>query len=575
MDTKWIIDQRPNPMADLMVREIGVSPLIAKIMVSRGVNDINTGRSYVSANSTLTYGQWDGNKQTEIAAERIITAIINRELIYVYGDFDADGVTSTASMVTILRNLGAIVRPYIPKRVDEGYGLNKNAIDLIARKGAKLIITVDCGIRSIEEAAYCRDVTGIDIIITDHHNFGNDIPESMALINPKDPRYQYTDPMLAGAGVAFRFGEYLYRYAMGSKAIKKPNIDWYEMASKLTQVVSIGTVADLVPLNEIYNRVIVKHGLHEFMVNPHLGVKALAQASRLSYGLTSTELGFNLGPRINAAGRLRDAMQAYKMLMSNDFEEALIRAMELNSLNELRQDLTKSTYDQAKLILGDELNTNPYLAFVAGEGFTPGIVGLVAGKLMNELNRISLVIEVSGKEAHGSARSIKGISIIDMLDRCSHLLTKYGGHNQAAGFTVDADKIPEFKATLQAAIEENLNAEDMIPSINIDAVIPIQEVDDSFYQKLKVLEPTGKSNEQAIFQSNVVLAEKRKMGKTNDHVGFTISLGEGKELKGVAFGWGPRIHLLGVPLKMAYTVSKNTYNGVTSTQVMVEDFDIL
>jgi single-stranded-DNA-specific exonuclease len=564
-------------MVDQLVNEIGVTQLVAKIMVARGVDNINTGRHYIATNSTLSYGEWNGNEQTERAADRIITAIINGELIYVYGDFDADGVTSCAAMMTTLRALGAKnLKPYIPKRVDEGYGVNKKALNFMAKDGAKLVITVDCGIRSIEEARYCRDVCGMDIIITDHHNFGNDVPDSYALINPKDPRYPYTDPMLAGSGVAFRFGEYLYRYAMGTGAIKKPRMEWAEIASQLTQMVAIGTVADLVPLNEIYNRVIVKHGLSEYMRNPQTGVKALAEASRLSYGLTSTELGFNLGPRINAAGRLQDAMLAYRMLMAKEYEEALIKAMELNVLNERRQELTKTTYDQAKLILGSEIDTNPYMAFVPGEGFTPGIVGLVAGKLMNELNRISLVMEISGTEAHGSARSIKGISIIDMLDLCQDLLIAYGGHNQAAGFTLKAENIPEFKARLQAGIEANLRSEDMIPSINIDSVVPIQDVNEKFLGELKVLEPTGKSNEEPVFQSNsVILSSRRVIGKNSDHVSFTIATSPGKELSGVAFGWGNRIKALGVPLNIAYTVGKNSYNGKTSTQIMVKDFSLI
>lgn len=564
-------------MVDQLISEIGVIPLVAKIMVARGINSVEKGRHYIGTNSTLSYGEWDGNQQTEIAADRIITAIINGELIYVYGDFDADGVTSTATLMTTLRHLGAKnIIPYIPQRVDEGYGVNKKALNLMAKNGGKLVITVDCGIRSVEEARYCSEECGMDMIITDHHTFGQDIPEPLALINPKDTRYPYTDPMLAGAGVAFRFSEYLYRYAMGTNAIKRPRLEWAEIASQLTQMVAIGTVADLVPLNEIYNRVIVKQGLREFMRNPHIGVKALAEASRLSYGLTATELGFNLGPRINAAGRLQDAILAYHMLMDKEYDQALIKAMELNTLNERRQELTKTTYDQAKLILGSEIDTNPYMAFVPGEGFTPGIVGLVAGKLMNELNRISLVMEISGDEAHGSARSIKGISIIEMLDTCKDLLIAYGGHNQAAGFTLRSESIPEFKARLQSAIEANLKAEDMIPSINIDSVIPIQDINERFLSDLKVLEPTGKSNEEPVFQANsVVLSSRRVIGKNNDHVSFTIAVGQGKELGGVAFGWGDRIKLLGVPLNIAFTLGINRFKGESAIQLMAKDFSLL
>lgn len=551
------------------VNGIGVNHIVAQTMYNRGIKDLTAARFYVNASSTKI-GQWEGNEQVENASRRIMNAIINKEKIVIYGDFDADGVTSTRIAVLILEALGATVEPYIPSRIDEGYGLNTAAIDYLRlKRGAKLIVTVDCGIRSIEEAAYCNAVK-THLIVTDHHNFGDDIPDAFAVINPKDKRYTYGDSMLAGAGVSFRFFEYLYHYMVKIAPLSnKPKIGWDNLRSQAIQLAMIGTVADLVPLQHLYNRVIVKEGLKMAAENPLIGLEALIRASGLK-SLKSTDIAFGIAPRINAAGRLDNAMIAYDAFAALYTEEADKIANALNILNGQRQDFTKGAYAEAMDILAKDKNKSPYINFIY-HNIRGGILGLVAGKISGETNTPTVVMSSDGAVAHASARSIQGVNITAALEECKEYLISFGGHDQAAGLNIAVENIPAFREKLEDTISKMVDVSKMVPSFDVDAEIGIDNINTNLCNQLEVLEPVGNGNSQAVFISrNVQVLEQKVIGSEGTHYRISCATG-GAPIAGVFFGGVSKIGSISGRVDIIHTVEINDFRGNKTPQMNIKD----
>ena len=373
------------------------------------------------------------------AVERIRHAIRAWEPIAVYGDFDADGVTSTALMVQTLSALGADVRPYIPHRVDEGYGLNNGALAELKRDGVKLVITVDCGIRSVDEVAFANRL-GLDMIITDHHSVGPKLPPALAVINPKRSDCDYPFRDLAGVGLAFKLAQGLLRSNLQVSIRRDLTVELDE--SDLLDLVALGTVADLAPLLG-ENRSLVTRGLDRLNQPQRPGLQALMKQAGLAPGqVTASTIGFVLGPRLNAAGRMEDARLAYELLQTEDVVKAAQLAGELDRLNARRKEITAQSLEAAQAQI-EANGSDGYLHLVAGEEFLAGIVGLVAGRLAEQYYRPALVVELGDLQSRGSARSIAEFDITMALDRCADagLLVKHGGHAAAAGFTVENSKI--------------------------------------------------------------------------------------------------------------------------------------
>ncbi|MCA9898861.1 MAG: single-stranded-DNA-specific exonuclease RecJ [Anaerolineales bacterium] len=538
-------------------------PVMLQVLYNRGIikpGDIQAFLEGTYLESTDPFLLPDMDK----AVARIEQAIDNQEKIIVYGDFDADGVTSTVLLTQALRGMGAehnLVRPYIPDRVDEGYGLNVDALTELKEKGASLIITVDCGIRSVFEVEHANQI-GLEMIITDHHSLGPKMPPGTAIINPKRPDSQYPDDMLAGVGIAFKLAQ----------ALKQSRPDRATFSDDdLLDLVAIGTVADLAPLLK-ENRKLVIDGLKSLNNSKRAGIAALARAARLTPGsLTAESIAFGIGPRINAAGRLAHAYSAAKLLAANNSVDANRLADELDKLNRQRQKLTAELGELAEGMVASDAS----ILIAADEKFVSGVVGLVASRLAEKHYRPAIVMEQGEEESRGSCRSIDQFHITDALDEVADLLVRHGGHAQAAGFTVRNANLPEFLSRITEVAERKLRDLELVPTLSIDAEIALEEVDWALFEHLQQLEPTGAANPQPVLLSRgVEVVHHRAVGQSGAHLQLTLaadSLNGYREIGAIAFRQGEWANHLPQVIDLVYSVSVNEWRGNRNLQLMVQD----
>lgn len=550
----------------------GLPPVIAQILYNRGLADPQRAAAFLRAEA-LEPGQFLGVKRhggssIDRAVARIKRAIDRGEQIVVYGDFDADGVTSTALLTETLGALGANVRPYIPHRIDEGYGLNSDALLKLRREGASLVVTVDCGIRSVEEVSDGQ-AYGLDLIITDHHSLGPEIPRAHAVINPKLDDCAYPEPMLAGVGVAFRLAEALLTVIGPRRRISGP----LPTPDDLLDLVAIGTVADLAPLNRIENRALVKRGLSMLNQARRPGIRALLAVSGLQPGAVDAQaIGFALGPRINAAGRLDSAMLAYHLLTTTDEAEAAQLALRLQELNQRRQELTRAAHEA--IVNQIDLAADQPLIFASGP-YQPGIVGLVAGRLAEQFYRPAVVMEMGETESRASCRSIPQFDITRALDQCADLLVRHGGHAQAAGLTIRNENIPVFRDQLTQIVRSGLAGQDLRPTLEIDAELHADAITLELASLLQQLEPTGHEHPTPLFVTRGLrVLEARPVGKEGQHLKLRLARPNAPPVNGIGFrlfnNGGASIRP-GDWIDVVYALEINQWNGETSAQLRVED----
>jgi single-stranded-DNA-specific exonuclease len=497
------------------------------------------------------------------AVSRLRDAIRRGERIAVYGDFDTDGVTATALLVQTLSALGAQVEPYIPHRVDEGYGLNLDALRHLWQQGIRVVVTVDCGIRSIPEVTEASK--GLDLIVTDHHSVGEELPPAVAIINPKQPGCRYPFKDLAGVGLAFKLAQGLLR----AQNQMGPGVTLAE--ETLVDLVALGTVADLAPLLG-ENRSLVRRGLEALNEPSRPGVQALMADAGLRRGeVDATAIGFRLGPRLNAAGRIDTAMLAYDLLTNTDPLATKDLAEKLGRLNQRRQELTEQIVAAAEAqVLADDPEARLYLA--ASKDFLPGIVGLAASRLTEAYYRPSVVVELGERKSRGSCRSIPEFHITRALDACQDLLVRYGGHKAAAGFTVDTDKLDALRRRLQAIAAEQLADIELRPTLRIDAEIPLEEVDWAMHALLDEIEPCGVKNPKPVFASpGVEVRDQRAMGSERRHLKLTLRDGRGVAWDAVFFRRGELLGQVPGRVDVAYTLEANEWNHRKRLQLHVQD----
>lgn len=497
------------------------------------------------------------------ALERLERAIAAGEPIAVYGDYDVDGVAATAMLVHALQRLGASVRPYIPHRESEGYGLNGEALRALAEAGIRLVITVDCGARAVAEAALARSL-GLDLIVTDHHLPGEILPDAI-LINPKQPGCPYPFRDLAGVGVAYKLVQALH--ALHPHAPFDPE-DYLDL-------VALGTVTDLVPLLG-ENRALVARGLERLRAAGRLGVQALCQVAGLEPSQVDPwAISFILAPRLNAAGRLEHALAAYRLLITEDPEEARALAEDLDRRNRERQVLTQETEEAARaLAIPDD--QVPWLLFAASEDFRPGVVGLAAGRLAEAFYRPAVVISLMGDEGRGSARSIPEFHITQALDACADLLVRHGGHAAAAGFVVRRENLPRLRERLQELAARALGARALQPATVVEAVVPLPDVTWRLHQWIARLEPYGYGNPAPRFLSRgVVVRSARPVGSDGQHLRMVLTVPEGGPVwDAIAFRQGDRVAEArpGARLDVVFELRAERWNGEPRLTLHVEDF---
>lgn len=559
---RWVI--APLAPADHLKRFPDIAPLVVQILYNRGITDPDEMAAFLHADQPTTTAdlfQMAGMNRT---VDRIRRAIKAAEPIAIYGDYDVDGVTATALLVQTLAAFGANVRPYIPRRADEGYGLNPEALQHLKDDGVRLIITVDCGVRSLAEVAFAKTI-GLDLIISDHHMPTEDLPDAYALINPKQPDCPYPFKELAGVGLAFKIAQALLLVNAKTDTAK---VDLTE--DELLDLVALGTVADLAPLLG-ENRVLVARGLQQLRRTRRPGLRALLNFSGSKIIDTST-IGFALGPRLNAAGRLDHALNAYDLLMTTDPAVADRIALDLDSRNRDRQVLTRELFEKAREIVMEHADGSALL-FAADPSFNSGVVGLVASRLTEEFYRPSVVIEQGPHESRGSCRSIPEFHITRALDECRELFVRHGGHAAAAGFTVETAKLDILAQRLSEIAQRVLGGQELLPTLAVDAVLHLHKLKSDLFHALKQLEPHGYANATPLFASRgISIVELRTVGMEGSHLKMKVGDG-GTVFDAIGFKFGAMADRLarGDKLDIAYTFEENEWNGERKYQLNIKD----
>ncbi len=557
---RWEI--APRAAKEHFARFTDLPPLLVQVLYNRGLCDPESVAAFLSedAPSIDPYRL----KGLGDAVMRLRRAILDDEPIAVYGDYDVDGVTATAVLTQTLHGLGANVAPYIPDRFEEGYGLNVGALDKLAAQDVKVVVTVDCGVRALAEVEHGNQL-GLELIITDHHEpEGNRLPPARAVINPKQAGCPYPDRRLAGVGLAFRLAQALaWELARDGRALPFAVDD-------LLDLVALGTVADLAPLVG-ENRHMVRRGLALINARARPGVAALSDVAGLTPSQIDTgSIGYSLGPRLNAAGRIEHARAAYQLLVSQSIEQAAPFAHQLNEQNHERQRLTAEMVDQAAAQALEADPAAPVL-FAASAGFSPGVIGLAASRLVESHYRPAVVISIDGSEGRGSARSIPQFDITRALDECKDLLEKHGGHAAAAGFTVRLDRLDELKTRLSSVAAAQRAGGDWSPVLKIDALVRLSTLTLEMQTQLARLEPHGLENPQPIFVSRGVRVRGARTLKEGAHLKLTLLDENGRPWDAIAFRMGDRLSHVSDTIDIVYTLELNTWNGERRLQLNVKD----
>lgn len=557
---RWVL--APPPPPEVEARLSHYHRVLRSILAQRGV--ATAAEADIFLNGAALAADPFRMKGVGEAVSRLRFALRRGERIAVYGDFDADGITATALLTAALRALGADVHYYIPHRVDEGYGLNCQALDRLRARDCRVVVTVDCGIRSLDEVTYGQR-RGLDLIITDHHSVGPELPPARAVINPKQPGCRYPYKSLAGVGVAYRLAQGLLRVAQ--RVDRNGNLGLAE--EDLLDLVAIGTVADIVPLRD-ENRHLVRQGLSRLNRPARLGVRALIEQAGISLGqITAWSIGFQIGPRINAAGRLASGELAYELLTTDDEPRARELATRLDELNQRRQSLTRQHTEQALASLADK--PDAYFHLIASPDYEHGIVGLVASQITEATYRPTAVVHVGEKESRGSARSIPEFDITAALDQCRDLLVRHGGHAMAAGFTVRNADLPALAERLQAIARAQLADRELAPTLTIDAEASLGELDWALYEHLQLIEPCGHANERPILLArDLKVVSYRAVGADGHHLKLSVTDGR-TFFDAIAFRQGRLAGQMPTRVDLAFTLDANEWNGEQRLQLNVVD----
>ncbi len=559
--TRWKLNECNNTIANLLVKELQVTPLVASLLVSRGLTTVESAREFLELDK-LEFHDPFLLEQMGTAIERINEAIEKEERILVFGDYDADGVSSTTVMVTALKEKGANVDFYIPNRFTEGYGPNEAAFRWAKSEGISLIITVDTGISALHEAEVAKEL-GLDLIITDHHEVGPELPVATAIIHPKLPNSQYPFKELAGVGVAFKVAHAL----RGT------------VPTDLLDVAVIGTIADLVPLHG-ENRLIAKMGIRALQNTQRPGLKALLKKAKVeSNDISEETVGFAIGPRINAVGRLQSADPAVDLLMTNDLEEAAYIADEIDELNKERQQLvTKLTQEAIQEVEENYPPSSNSVLVIAREGWNSGVIGIVASRLVDRFYRPTIVLSIDPEKglAKGSARSIEGFNLYESLSTCRDILPHFGGHPMAAGMTLAVDDVDDLRTRLNEIANEVLTQEDFQPIAAVDAICSIHEITIESIFEMNKLAPFGMGNPKPTVQiNNVGVNTIRRIGADQSHLKIELQ-DESIGLDGVGFGLGHACEGISPLSKVSVIgeLSINEWNNNRKPQIMLKDIAV-
>jgi single-stranded-DNA-specific exonuclease len=565
MPTKkiWITAPEPDPIAvDDLKQTINVNPILSKILVNRGVTNFNEAKSYFRPSIEDCHDPFL-MKDMGSATNRLIQAIDNKESILVYGDYDVDGSTSVAMMYSFLRNYCTEIYYYIPDRYLEGYGISKNGIDYAKEHKCSLIISLDCGIKALEQVDYAN-AKNIDFIICDHHNPGEKLPAAIAILDPKRKDCKYPYKELSGCGVGFKL--------IQAFCIQK-NIPEHH-AFELLDLVAISIAADIVEVTG-ENRILAFYGLEKINFNPRPGIKALLQASALKDKITISNLVFQLGPRINAAGRIDHAHLAVRLLTSIHEDEALIIAENISKKNNTRKDFDQSiTAEALSTIAANKEMITAKSTVLFNQNWHKGVIGIVASRCIEHYYRPTIIMTESNGKATGSARSVDGFDLYSAVESCKEHLEQFGGHKHAAGLTLSIDQIPDFSNAFEAVVQKNITADQLIPKIKIDSYIKIDQITDKFYSILSQMDPFGPGNMQPVFAAKDLTILGEPFILKEKHLKLTVMDKNGKhKMTAIGFGMAEFKALImdSKTFELAFSIQENHFNGIKSLQLYLKD----
>ena len=558
MNKKWQICEVDKEKVEKLKNKYGISELLATILVNKNITTQKEVEEFLNPTRNDFFDPFLINDM-DIAVERIRKAIETQEKVIIYGDYDVDGITSITVLKSFLKDVGLDVDYYIPNRLEEGYGLNKNAIDEIAKNKYTLMITVDCGISAIEEVNYANSL-GIEVIVTDHHEPGEELPKALAVIDNKRKDSKYPFRELAGVGVAFKVSQALAQ----SMNVKE------EEYLKYLDIVCVGTISDIVPLIS-ENRVITKLGIKLLKQTRNTGLKAIINSSGYSQ-INSTTISFGVAPRINACGRMGKAEQALKLLLSKDIYEVNKLTQELNNYNRERQEIEKEIFESVlNKIEQNNLDKNRTIV-VGGEGWHHGVIGIVSSKITEKYFKPSILLSFeedgTGK---GSGRSIPGFDLHEALMKCENCLEKFGGHSMAVGLTLKKDKFEQFYEEFEKVAKEN-KTENIVPIINVDAKIELNEIDKTVVEDLKQLEPFGEANKMPVFALKNIRIDSIRALSEGKHLKLTLR-DNNQIINAIGFNIGELAneYKIGDKVDLAGVLEINTFNGIDNLQINIKD----
>lgn len=558
----WVVSP-PSAEADALALALGVPPVIGRVLVNRKILTEEEARSFLFGGLDSMHDPYL-MKGMARAVERIHEAIGKSEKILIFGDYDVDGVLSTVMLIKALRSLGAEVDYFIPERLTDGYGLKADHISVPVERGAGLVISVDCGIKAVDFTARAAE-KGIDVIVTDHHRPGDTLPEAVAVLNPVLESSGYPDPGLAGVGVAFKLIQ-----ALLERAGKGAQLPHY------MKLVSIGTVADVAALKG-ENRLFVKHGMKGLSSVANTGLRSLIEACGLANRkISESDLGFRLGPRINAAGRMGQTDLAVRLFFSETSEESAALVRKLDELNGLRQRTEEKIFNEARDKVEEKGLDGRYKCLVLGsEAWHRGVIGIVASKLKDHFHRPVLLFAYEDGKAHGSGRSVSDVPLIELLDECRHLFLSYGGHKYAVGCTLSRERMAEFKSALNPLADLRIAEDSLKRKIRIDGPLGFSEVDGRFLDVFSLLFPFGVGNPKPVFLAEGVEVLSEPQLLQRKHLKF-LARQNGRVMEVLGWDKADWRHVLrrGSRISLVYTLMLSEYMGEQRVSVSMEDLRV-
>ncbi len=557
MSKKWQIYQVNEKEIEELQDKYKMNKLLATILSNRGIVEEEQIEKFLNPKRNDFYDPY-GMPDMKITVERIIKAIENQEKTIIYGDYDVDGITSVTVLKSFLKERGLDVGVYIPNRLDEGYGLNKTAVEKIAQEGYTLMITVDCGISAIEEVQYANEL-GIETLITDHHEPGEEIPKALAVVDAKRKDNKYQCRNLAGVGVVFKL---IQAISMRLGLEEKEYL-------KYLDIVCIGTISDIVPLTD-ENRVIVKLGLKLVQQTRNLGLRSILQATGYNK-IDSIAISFGVAPRINACGRMGHQEEALNLFLSKDAKEVNELTQKLNEYNKERQEIEKNIFaDAVEQIKANNLQEKSTIALM-GKNWHHGVIGIVSSKITEMYFKPSILLCEEGDIGKGSGRSIPGFDLYEALTKCQKSIERFGGHAMAIGITIKKDKFEEFKTEFEKTAREN-HIEDIVPILKIDSQISLDEINKNIVESLKELEPFGEENKTPLFLFKNLKIDSIRALTEGKHLKLTV-----KENKAVVNAIGFNLgqlaneYKIGDKIDIVGNLEINSFNGVDNVQINIKD----